>query len=114
MAEQTAPVPPPLAPAVHSLSPISTDSDLPSLLPLKAESSTVTTVAVRERAPSESNLRRSIVQDISVRMTSALQTALESLLDEPTSDDSFERIDSNPPSPATTRKSKRRTKGKGN
>ena len=110
MEEQTTSVRPPSAPAVHSLSPIPTDSELPSLLPLKTESCNST---VRERAPSESKLRLEIIQDISIRMTAALQTALESLRDEPTSDDSFERIDSNPPSPATTR-SKKRTNGKGN
>lgn len=110
MEEQPTSVRPPSAPAVYSLSPIPTDSELPSLLPLRTESPVTT---VRRRALSESDIRRNIIQDISVRMTSALQTALESLKDEPTSDDSFERIDSNPPSPATTRP-KRNTNGKGN
>ena len=89
-AEPTASAPSPTAPADHSLSPIRTETNRVRTYsqPLVHTESTV-----RRRTSSDSKIRRNIIQDISTRVTSALQTALEDLLkDEPTSEDSFEHI----------------------
>ena len=88
--EQTASVPPPTAPADHSLSPIQTETNR---VRTYSQPTAYTESTVRRRTSSDSILRRNIIQDISVRVTSTLQTALENLMkDEPTSDDSFEHI----------------------
>ena len=81
---------PPTAPAVHSLSPITPETNR---VRTYSQPSAPTKTTVRRRTSSDSKLRRNIIQDISTRVTSALQTALESIMqDEPTSDDSFEHI----------------------
>ena len=88
--EQPASVPPPTAPEVHSLSPITPETNR---VRTYSQPTAPTKSTVRRRTSSDSKLRRVIIQDISIKVTSALQTALEGLMnDEPTSDDSFEHI----------------------
>lgn len=107
--EQPVPVPPPTAPAVHSLSPIRTETNR---VRTYSQPTANTVSTVRRRTSSDSKLRRDIIHDISIKVTSALQTALESIMnDEPTSDDSFEHIPDLEPidslrSPTTRSKSK--------
>ena len=76
---------------------------MPSLSPIaKAEPSVLNDNVQplsKRRTPSESKLRREIIQDISLQMTSALKTALESLVENDSDEDSFEHIESDSPSP---------------
>ena len=113
--EQPASVPPPTAPEVHSLSPITPETNR---VRTYSQPTAPTKSTVRRRTSSDSKLRRNIIQDISIKVTSALQTALEDLMDdEPTSDDSFEHIpDLDPiePSSPPTAKPKDKTKKKDN
>lgn len=62
-------------------------------------------VTVKKPMSNESKLRKEIIQDISIKLTSALQTALESLAEDG-SEDSFEHIESDDPPSPTTSKSK--------
>ena len=93
--QQTAEVPAPLESSLPSLSPI--PKPTVSVINQNANLST------KKRTPSESKLRKDIILDISTKMTSALQTALESLREDD-SEDSFEHIESDSPdSPVMTR-----------
>ena len=88
--EPVASASPPTAPVDHSLSPIQSETNR---VRTYSQPIVQTETTVRRRTASDSRIRRNIIQDISTRVTSALQTALEDLLkDEPTSDDSFEHI----------------------
>ena len=76
-----------------------TASSMPSLSPIpKLEPSVLNdNVKPKRQTASESKLRRKIIQDVSVQMTSALKTALESLVENDSDEDSFEHIESDSP-----------------
>ena len=94
----------PLALCQPSVSPI------PATEPVQSELNENVDATVKKPRSTESRLRREIIQDVSIKLTSALQMAIESLAEDG-SEDSFEHIESDDP-PSPTIKSKSRSNGK--